>query len=230
MKKTIALLLSLLLALGAVTAFSGCTKEEATDRKTEASPVSLIGTWEGSLPMGDALSGALAGEESADQDPVTTALLNKMSSLDYSSLMLPVNMTFDEDTVTLSFPEEAAETFKADLIALMREPIQEVLEEELNKQLPGMTLEDAGIDLDELLAEMADSMDFDSIAEDSTDPYVLEGSTLYFGEDRDEIFEIDLSADKFVIKSATLADTSAADETTQMVAKMFENAVFNKVG
>lgn len=209
-------LLAVLLALGLTVSFAGCSGEDGeknVEKKTEAS---IVGGWEGEVPVGSILREGIMGTLGADSgDSTQQALAEKIAALDYDSLTMKMDLDFDETTMSLTIDRSEAETLVNEFVAMLRTPMEEVLTEMLEAQNVDMTLDELlatqGTSLDEMLKGVTASLDFDDLVMDESSTYTLDGDKLYLGDDAEEYIVVELTDDTLAFSEIVMPDADAED-------------------
>lgn len=180
MKKWIALLLSLVLAIGML---AGCGNSKGD---------SIVGTWEAEVDFAEFLTESMASE------------LGEMASyFEFKDLTLKLVLTFDEDgAYTLSGDKASAEKLFDKLIEQLKPGMVSYLEDQLKAAGAEMSVEDmlaaSGMTIDSLMEQsFSDDMIDEMIAEMESDgEYEIKDGMLYL--DGDEC-EYELKGDSLTI-------------------------------
>lgn len=215
MKKTLSIVLALVLALSAVMLFSGCGIEKK-----------VVGTWKTTIDFTDKLNEMLTadgGEEMAEYFTIK----------DYKfDVVLAIN---EDGTYKMSADEASIKTAMTNIGTQLTEGMVKMLEDMFKDAGMDMTVEEyldmQGMTMDDLTKEMMDSInEEDFTGMESTGTYVIEDTKIKLtevGEDGTAVTDIYEYVDG-TIKVVEINGIDESDEDAQILKEVFSNLVFKK--
>ena len=164
MKKKLALLLALVIALGAVF-FAGCTKNKDDDKKKSEKKQELEdiieGKWQYSIDAEKYLENLFGNGDEAEL----------LEYCDFEGIKLKYTYEFDDGEMSMSLDKTSFKKFKNELVS----GIKEYYEDAIGQEIGDEELEE----IEEEWDEMADS--------DEVLYYRVDGKKIYLAEDEDDL-------------------------------------------